>query len=232
MDNSAELTENKEVTPATEESAGNPDAPSFAESVKESQEAINSAEPIKKRGRKPKPRDANGNIIHEEKAAVSKDSKKAAGQAIVQTPPPPDFLKPVVNFPFQLAAMKTGWAGWNLTEEEKLSNAQFLDACMRRYLPQLQTEHAEIVGLSIGLGMAAVSRYLAYAAMVAEARASAEPNRAGDVVEVAQPQPQNRPVGMEVRGTKKKSTKDTDPAVKPSSALANFLDNATVNPQI
>ncbi|MGE3263586.1 MAG: hypothetical protein AB7K68_17550 [Bacteriovoracia bacterium] len=225
MENSAENTENKEITPATE---GQDTGSSFEEAVKESQEAISSAEPVKsQRGRKKLPRDEHGNIIHPTPKSKKEGAKVEAAKTAEITPPPIDYLKPVINFPFQALALRTGWQGWQLSEEEKTSNAVLLDLCMKRYLPQLQNEHAELVGLALGLGFAAASRYMAFKAIMQAHLAAQTANNTGDVVNTAPPPPAAPTLKTK---PKKTETKETDSGVRPGSGLASFLDNGQSNP--
>lgn len=226
MENLAEKTENMEVATATEETQSPAEQPSLAEAVQESKDAISSADPVKRRGRPKK--DANA-------PAKEKPKKEAAAVAQVPAPPPPTYLKPVINFPFQAMAVRTGWPGWNLSDKEQEDNAVLLDMVMRRYLPQLQSEHAELVGLALGLGMAAVSRYLAFQALLQAAQANAAPTDQGDVVRSQPAEPAINPTKMEKINAARnnKNRKETDPAVKPATGLASFLDNGPQNsPQI
>jgi len=195
MENQAETLPAEEL-PATE--------PTLSEAVVESKEAIANAAPVKRRGRPKK----NPDDIKKE---VKKENPAPAAAM-----PPPDYLKPVINFPFQAMALKTGWEGWNLSEEEKLSNAVLLDLCLKRYLPQLQSEHAELAALALGLGMAAVSRYMAYNAYLNARRESVS---ASD-----ESQMEARP---ENKSTKRKIIET------PKSTVSSFLDNGQKNhPQI
>lgn len=170
------------------------------EAVEESKEAILNAAPIKRRGRPKK--DPN------EAPKPKKEATPAQAQ-VASAFPPADFLKPVVNFPFQALALKTGWAGWNLTEEEKSSNAILLDLCLKRYLPQLQSEHAELIGLAIGLGMAGVSRYMAFQSFLQAQK---------KVINETTEENSNTPLEKKIVKPKKET-----------SPMARFLDNG---PQI
>lgn len=228
MDNSAEKTENTEVIPATEVSeATATEQPSLAEAVQESKDAIETAEPVKRRGRPKK----DPNAPAKEKSKKAAEVEKPA--SVVIPLPPPTYLKSAVNFPFQLAAMKSGWAGWNLTEQEKEENAQILDAVLKRYVPQFGSEHPELFALCFSLGMAIGVRYLAFQEIlrVAQAREAAEQG-AGDASVSA-----NGPVAgaagtTRVENAKNVKNKKTDPAVKPASVMSSFLDNGPQAPTI
>ena len=230
MDNSAENAENMEVTPATSEIQENiPEQPSLAEAVQESKDAISSAEPVKRRGRPKK----DPNAPAKEKPKKAAESPKVETAAIPT--PPPIFLKPVINFPYQALALKTGWAGWQLTEKEQEDNAVLLDAVLKRYLPQMGSEHPEAFALILSLGMATVTRYMAFQALIraAQTAAAAEQEASGGAVSENVPATAGiRPIGVD-RSKKNKNTKSTDPAVKPASGLSNFLDNGPqTSPQI
>ena len=195
--------------------AETPQESSLEAAVQESQEAIATAEPVKKRGRKKAPRDENGNIIRAEKPVESKSATK--GEV---TPPalPPSYLKPVLNFPFKAAALKTQFPQWELSEKEQEENAILLDAVIRRYLPQMQSEHPELLALSIGIGMACVSRYLAY-------RAFLESREAQNAI--------SRSEGREAVSEKKNKKEKPVEVVSPSNDLGGFLNGeASRSPQI
>lgn len=219
MDNSAENTENKDVTPATEEISANAEnQPSLAEAVQESKDAISSAEPVKRRGRPKK--DANA-------PAKEKSKKEAEAKASAPVAPsiPPTFLKPVVNFPFQAAALKSGWPGWNLSDKEQEDNAVLLDLVIKRYAPQFQTEHPELFALAIGLGMAGVARFFAFRELLIRAQAEQARN-----IEANGGVPEPKPGS---KRDKLEKNKNSETGVKPGSGLADFLNNGPQNtPQI
>lgn len=201
MENLPKTDEN--LNPATEALS----EPSFEDAVKESHEAIQSAEPIKRgRGRPNK-----GSTT----ATASKNPAQAKPQ-IKNEAPPVEYLMPVVNFPFQTLALKSGWDGWNLNPEEQRANAILLDLCLKRYLPQLQSEHAELVGLAVGLGMAGFSRYLAFKELVAQNERMENKTDKGDVMENKAPDPK---IKKEVKNERK-----ADPGIKPGNGLQSFLD--------
>ncbi|MGD9730001.1 MAG: hypothetical protein AB7T49_21615 [Oligoflexales bacterium] len=226
MDTLAENTENTEVTPATSEVAENiPEQPSLAEAVQESKDAISSAEPVKRRGRPKK----DPNAPAKEKS--KKTAEPAQPAAAVIPTPPPTYLKPVINFPFQAAALKSGWAGWNLTEKEQEENAVLLDSVLKRYVPQFGSEHPELFALCLSLGMAVTARYMAFQAILRQHAANeAAAASAGDTV-VSQNGAAPGPVGAP-RVDRPNRNKKTDTAVKPSSGLTNFLDNGTPAPAL
>lgn len=171
--------------------------------IQESKEAISGAEPIK-RGRHKKDcpcekcaaRRANPSI----EPPKEKKQEKASGPAI-----PAEYLKPVVNMPFAALAARTKFEGWNLTEKEKEDNAILLEKCMARYFPQLETAHAEAVGLALGLGFAAYARYLAYSEWKRNQTPAVQANRNAST---------------DVPAAKNQES----PGIKPSLALASILD--------
>lgn len=197
------------------------DAPSLKEAIEESKESIASAEPIKRGRGRPK-KDA---------ADTSKKSpkKEAHGDTSPGTVAPPvdvSYLEPVVNLPFQAMAYKTGWPGWELNQDEKKQNAIFLDAVMRRYLPQLQTQHAELVGLAFGLGFAFIPRYMQFKQLLAMQEAQKDLNKEN--------QPENKKSDklkniVETKKTKEKPP-EVNPGVAPNSALKSVLDGQTHRP--
>lgn len=231
MDNAPEKELNE--NPATEPVQ----VSSLAEAALESSEEIQKAAPAK-RGRKPKPRDADGNIIPDAVSGAStKPAQKAPEKKKIDTPAlDPKFLEPIVNFPFQMVAMKTGLQFWELSEKEKEQNAILLEKCMARYLPQLQSEHAELVGLSIGLGMAAVSRYMLtkqYLQGMAAQSANQNTQRDNGSEQVS-PEKEILPGSDKKPGKKQDTPKHpknvvVGPSDKPGNALSSILDVGTQN---
>lgn len=223
METSAvESTENKAAN--ENQTAETQEGSSLEAAVQESKDSIQTAEPVKKRGRQKMPRDSEGNIIRE----AAPVSKKGQNKEAVAAPAlPPTYLKPVINFPFKAMALKTQFPPWELTDKEQEENAILLEKCMARYLPQLQSEHAELVGLSIGLGMAVVSRYMAYRAYL-ESRApqdAIQTNQGGEtIIPVAK-------VDNSKKSAKNKT--NVNPDVIPNAPLTGFLDgDHSRSPQI
>ncbi len=215
----AVASETQVTEPQTTEATGLSDA------ITESKTAISEAAAPKSKGGRPKgykmPRDENGNVI---KANASPEKKAAAKAAIVAPAIPPEYLKPVINFPFMLAAKRTGFDGFNLSDQEQLQNAELLEKCMARYFPQLQTDHAELVGLALGVGIAFYGRFLSYQ----EYRQS-KLNSGGNTP--GKENPDSDATGRNENSKVEKITRNrNDSGIKPSLALSSLLDGNQTSP--
>lgn len=214
MEAAVENSENKTSADIPAESGES----SLEAGIAESKEAIATAAPIKKRGKKPYPRDENGNIIRPAKAENPAPKSASESAAVVSTPPPV-YLEAALNFPFKGLALKTGYPGWELSEKEQKDNAILLDAVLRRYLPQLQSEHPELFALSIGLGMACAARYMGYRAYLESRAAQDAISRSEGRESVAETIPPTAP------GKKKnQKTPIVNPEAAPGEGLGNFLN--------
>lgn len=187
--------------------------------VAESIAAISEAPPTKRPGRHKKDCQCETCVSRRANPTAPKPEVKTEKKPEIAKAPaiPAEYLMPVVNAPFAHLAAKTGFEGWHLSAEEKKQNAELLEKCMARYFPQLETSHAELVGLSLGLGFAFYGRFLSYQ----EYRKAQIANNRGKTREA---NPGNSPE----RGA---TDSKIDTGVKPSLALASVLD-ADQNPAL
>lgn len=197
--------------------------PVLGEAIKESHAAIAEAAPVKRKPGRHK-NDCECEICVSKRASGVKPPEKKEKPPTASVPAiPAEILKPVVNFPFGLMAQKTKWPDWNLSNQEQEQNAVLLEKVMARYFPQLESNHAELVGLAMGLGIAAFSRYVGFQQYIQESRKnagnSASPNDTRQTDNVDSPVQNKRRV-------------DNSPSVKPQGALLSILDGANQAPQL
>lgn len=74
------------------------------------------------------------------------------------------ILKPAVQMPFEIAAIRTGYEGWRLDEAETNLLAMQVDAIAKEYMPQLSGRWASLVALSLSVAMISGTRFLSYSA--------------------------------------------------------------------
>ena len=77
---------------------------------------------------------------------------------------PPEAIAAAVKFPYDLAANATGFEGFRLDDRTALSVAPQIDLCLKKYCPQLKSEHAPLIMVCVTLGFTTATKYAAYVA--------------------------------------------------------------------
>lgn len=164
-----EKTESNEPDPA----AAVDQAESLKQVVAESLAANEAAPrvPVRRRGRKkgsvpwnkglssiPTPTEANGSV----------QPADAAGPPAEPVEIPAAVLKPALQMPFQIAARKTGFDGFKLSDDEAEELAPMVGTALQKYFPSVGGEHAAAMTLAGSIALLAVVKYLAYLDFKAE----------------------------------------------------------------
>lgn len=140
---------------STSELPSSNEAGDFAKAISESQAAIAQADAPKNKGGRPKgsknkPKDLSG--------LSGPAAPSAAPVSII----PSAFLEPAISFPFEVAALRTGFQGFKLEQEYAKELAPQVDAVLKQYLPQLESKHAALLGLATNLSLVVAMKYMAY----------------------------------------------------------------------
>lgn len=134
----------------------------LASAIAESQAVVNEASlepPKKRRGRRKKSEIDAANAANE---AANSGSISTIGQGTHGVSIPPGMLKPVIEFPFRIAAARTGYTGFALDSSESESISPLLDQCVNQYAPTVAGPHAAALMLGAMLVMTAGMKYLTY----------------------------------------------------------------------
>lgn len=99
--------------------------------------------------------------IHDSAASTLGASTGAPSPTSEAIDIPVALLKPVLQFPFRIAASKTGYEGFNLSDDEADSMAPMLDQVLKAYLPQLNGPQAALAALGASLAVITSTKYLA-----------------------------------------------------------------------
>lgn len=115
----------------------------------------------KKRGRPPKAASSS--------TAPSASANGAQATAPITTTPalaspeiPREVLSPLVQFPYLIAAKRTGFDGFALSKEEVDALVPMVDHCIRQYMPNVTGPHAVAVTLLGTVAMMTGTRYMMY----------------------------------------------------------------------
>lgn len=120
--------------------------------ISESKENLASAEEVPVKRKRGRPR-------------KSESPQSSQTQSTPDTSAPSQLvpvLKYVVKAPFQVAADRTGFKDWNLSDEESTELATLTDAVLSKYLPQLAGDKAAILTLVAALGAVTLSKWMLY----------------------------------------------------------------------
>ena len=75
---------------------------------------------------------------------------------------PKEVLIPVINFPYSIAAKRTGFSGFKLDKEECDAIIPLVDQCLKQYLPSVTGPHAAAVALLGTISVITALKYSAY----------------------------------------------------------------------
>lgn len=73
---------------------------------------------------------------------------------------PPEAIGPYLKLPFSLAAKKTGWGGWELSQEEVEALTPLADAVIKQYLPMINSPHAALILFAGSLAGLTVTKWV------------------------------------------------------------------------
>lgn len=167
----------------------------LGEQIEASKEAIANglAEPTRNKGGRPIKHgrySKKGKLPATPGAAVSPGNGNPAPVALPETLPPlTPFMGKLAGFPFGIAANRTGFDGYRLTEAEENQLGPWVDACAKTYFPQLESRHAPAVGLAFAVVALAMGKMqLHVAALEKEAIAKGvDPNTGKPLAETPAP---------------------------------------------
>lgn len=103
---------------------------------------------------------------------AQEDALKAARIADLERLAPPASLKAMIALPFDLAAMKTGFAGFQLTPEEAEAIAPSLHEVMIAYAPAVTGPHVALLALAGALFSIGIGKYVAFLHAATEGHSS------------------------------------------------------------
>jgi hypothetical protein len=75
---------------------------------------------------------------------------------------PKEALAPLLQFPYAIAAKRTGFAGFELSKEETDALVPMLDAVLKQYLPQVSGPHAALMMFGGSIAVITGIRYSMY----------------------------------------------------------------------
>lgn len=107
------------------------------------------------------PTNKGGRPSNAEKAAREAAEKAAQAEKLAQLVPPAG-LKQMVALPFNLAAIKTGFEGFLLTDEEAEAIVPSLHTVLATYAPQVNGESMAIMALAGALFSIGIGKYVAF----------------------------------------------------------------------
>lgn len=87
---------------------------------------------------------------------------------------PREALKPLVQFPYAIAAKKTGFEGFLLEEETANALVPMVDSVIRQYLPTTIGPHATLITLCGTLLVVTGSKYMMYLDWRAQGRTATQ----------------------------------------------------------
>lgn len=163
---------------STQETPSN--ATPISKIVEESKAHLQAQNPPKRgRGRPPK---SSGAANHSAPGLGAGNNAGAlpGGQAGATTAPPvapPNpALVPVLQFPFKLAAIKTGYDGFKLDRSDAEGMVPLLDACLNQYMPTVgNSPHMALMAFGVTLAVTAGMKTMAYVEWKAEKQKRREP---------------------------------------------------------
>lgn len=129
--------------------------------VAESRERLADEEPPLPHGtEKKETRGRKSNAQKAAEAAEAERVRKAEAELVSQSMRP--ALKYVVELPYQLAAQKTSFKGFELNSEESTMLADQVNQVLIHYLPQLPEKHAPIFALLSAVAVVTLGKFLSY----------------------------------------------------------------------
>lgn len=96
------------------------------------------------------------------KPEVERAAAESAAPPLPDTPIPKEALGPIVAAPFRIAALRTGYNGFDLSDSERDGVVPLVDACLRQYLGPATTPHAAAIALGTTLAIFSGMKYMGY----------------------------------------------------------------------
>lgn len=151
-------------TPSISESKSENPSSDLSQIIAESRANLEEVNPPRKRGRPPgsKNKSDSGETSPESAAPqVGADPAPQAQAAQSPTSMVP-MLIPTVKMVYGFQARKTGFPGFNATDDEAQTIAIGVDQVLEKYLPQLSEKMGVVVVCIFNIGVITLSKYMAY----------------------------------------------------------------------